>query len=153
MLVPLKTRFFDRVSPEPNSGCWLWTGNVTGGKYGGYPTLMEGGKNGGKVIYAHRLSYEFRNGPIPPGLQLDHLCRVHCCVNPDHLEPVTFVENIRRGVHSYKMAEILRARTHCPQGHPYAGHNLIVRKSGSRQCRACQNYWSWRVRQRRKANG
>ena len=50
------------------------------------------------MVYAHRALYENVNGPVPYGLQLDHLCRVPSCVNPDHLEPVTPAENCRRGV-------------------------------------------------------
>ena len=48
-------------------------------------------------VYAHRASYELAKGPIPDGMHLDHLCRVTCCINPDHLEPVTNRENARRG--------------------------------------------------------
>jgi len=55
-------------------------------------------KSGGKTVRAHRFYYERINGPIPDGLELDHLCRVHSCVNPDHLEPVTHTVNMRRGI-------------------------------------------------------
>src|SRR5262245_28915102 len=68
-----------RSEPEPNSGCLLWTGRISGQGYGGINV-------DGKPLRAHRLAYELAHGPIPPGLTLDHLCRVRTCVNPDHLE-------------------------------------------------------------------
>ncbi len=67
--------------------CWLWRGRVAPNGYG---TI---GKE-----YAHRVSYERARGPIPPGMELDHLCRVRGCVNPNHLEVVTKSENAKRGL-------------------------------------------------------
>jgi len=86
----LPDRFWDKVQAEPNTGCWLWDANTTRGGYGHF-------KVSGRMVYAHRLAYEKLVGPIPDGLSLDHLCRVPGCVNPDHLEPVTHAENVRRG--------------------------------------------------------
>lgn len=88
---PLLDRFMEKVSPEPNSGCWLWLGSEWGKGYGSF--VIERGKG----CQAHRAAYELFVGPIPEGLQLDHKCRVHICVNPDHLEPVTQRENTIRG--------------------------------------------------------
>ncbi len=77
-----------------HDGCWLWRGGTSNG-YG----LLHLSKNGRKTsVRAHRFAYEAMIGPIPKGLQLDHLCRVRSCVNPKHLEPVTNAENVRRGV-------------------------------------------------------
>lgn len=122
-------RFEAKFIPEPNSGCWLWTAATTGHGYG----LIHAG---GRLQYAHRISYEMHNGPIPPGLDIDHLCRVRCCVNPDHLEPVTRKENINRGI----VADVHRARhaltTHCPRGHQYDAENTYFNGT-SRCCRAC----------------
>jgi hypothetical protein len=82
-------RFMGRV--EKTSDCWLWTGGKTKNGYGSfYPKK-------GPSKYAHRWLYALVRGPIPEGMQLDHLCRVRHCVNPDHLEPVTMQENLRRG--------------------------------------------------------
>lgn len=83
-------RFDDKVLPEPNSGCWLWMGAISVDGYGHIRTRRGMEK-------AHRISYERSRGPIPEGKVIDHLCRVRCCVNPDHLEVVDTAENIRRG--------------------------------------------------------
>lgn len=92
--------------------------------------------------YAHRVYYEARFGPIPAGLQLDHLCRNRGCVNPDHLEPVTCRENLMRG---HTVAAANAKKTHCNAGHALAGDNLRVWK-GKRYCIVCQ-----RERQKERA--
>jgi hypothetical protein len=70
--------------------CWIWQ---LGTKDSGYGVLTRGRKRMG----AHKWYWQQVNGPVPDGLQLDHLCRIHPCVNPEHLEPVTGTENLRRG--------------------------------------------------------
>ena len=125
-------RFWKFVSPEPFSGCWLWTGCIL--------SPSKGGENGygrfgiGKAIstYAHRWAYENFRGPIPAGLDLDHLCRVRSCVNPDHLEPVTRSENVLRGKISAE-----RNQTHCKHGHEFDAANTYAQKTGLRRCRRC----------------
>lgn len=79
-----------RIIPEPNSGCWLWLGGISERGYGRVA-------HNGKQYSAHRVSYEATFGAVPDGLVIDHLCRVHGCVNPHHLEVVTQRENIFRG--------------------------------------------------------
>lgn len=83
----------DYVIPEPNSGCWLWIGPIKHTGYGRFSVRRNGGW---KTTIAHRWSYEASIAPIPLGMTIDHLCRNKCCVNPDHLEVVTAVENTRR---------------------------------------------------------
>lgn len=78
-----------RISPEPNTGCWLWSGAILRSGYGSI-TIDN------RTRMAHRHVYEMVVGKIPSGLCIDHLCRVRSCVNPDHLEPVTTAENLRR---------------------------------------------------------
>lgn len=78
--------------------CWEWSGSVI--KSTGYGQVWADGTN----HLAHRVVYELLIGPIPEGLQLDHLCRNRRCVNPEHLEPVTGKENIRRGHAARKAA-------------------------------------------------
>ncbi len=128
------TRLYRWFIPEPNSGCWLWFGS-TG--HNGYGRLWENTEN--RLRAAHRISYEFFIGPVPDGLVLDHLCRVRCCVNPAHLEPVTNEENIRRGQAGSNMS----GKTHCRQGHPYDHLNTRFKRRPNgdrfRVCRICVN--------------
>ncbi len=99
---------------------------------GGYGLAWHKGHNN----LAHRRVYELLRGPIPEGLTLDHLCRERSCVNPDHLEPVTFRENIRRG---QSPPGINSRMTHCKNGHPLSGDNIRIETSGGRRCRTCDN--------------
>jgi hypothetical protein len=98
------------LSPEPNTGCWLWLGAIN--PKTGYGTLCVGRRAKGerRTVYAHRASFELFRGPIAAGLQLDHLCGVRCCVNPDHLEPVTQTENVRRGIRRRKQCSTVAPR-------------------------------------------
>lgn len=125
---PLIERLMEKVRVDPG-GCWVWTGCTGGNGYG----HLWGGH--GRSNRAHRLSYEEHVGPIPAGLQLDHLCRNRLCVNPAHLEPVTSRENIMRGdSHVAKQA----AQTHCLRGHPLSGDNLYEKKRGPSTIRICR---------------
>ena len=134
----LSESFWARVSPEPNSGCWLWTGSWNSAGYG--RVKLAGRDN----LRAHRITYTTLVGPVPPGLELDHLCRVRCCCNPAHLEPVTHRENLIRGIGPKLTKESRAAITHCPYGHEYTvanTRNAINSRSGypNRLCRACGN--------------
>jgi hypothetical protein len=114
------------VSPEPNTGCWLWTGATHSDDYG--TTSLKG-----RQMPAHRALYELLVGPVPRELDLDHLCRVHPCVNPSHLEPVTRRENLVRGK-TFISAQV--AQTHCLRGHEFTEPNTRMYR-GQRRCRAC----------------
>lgn len=128
---PLEERFWSKVDRQPN-GCWVWNGSRTPNGYGTF-------RDGDKGHCAHRLSYQLIKGDIPTGLVLDHLCRNKACVNPDHLEPVTYSENVKRGDHTKKrMNNHNKNKTHCNKGHPLSGNNLYVSKLGRRHCKQCE---------------
>lgn len=119
--------FWRRVDKNGDGGCWLWTGAKTSNGYGYLNT------DGGRRL-AHRFSYESLVGPIPAGLQLDHLCRVRHCVNPTHLEPVTQRENVLRGE---GLSAANARKTHCSRGHEYTPENTYIYAEGRRHCRPC----------------
>lgn len=133
-----------KITINAETGCWEWTGYRFQDGYGGI-------KNGRSWRVAHRVLYELLVGRVPLGLQLDHLCRVRHCVNPQHLEPVTASENVRRGMGPTRSAERMLARTHCPAGHPYAGENLYLDPRGRRYCRTCNRAAAQAIRDRRRA--
>jgi hypothetical protein len=86
-------RLVSRYEVDLDTGCWLWTGTLTWGGYG-----QIGGR--GTNFAAHRAMWEHKRGPIPEGMVIDHLCLTRRCVNPDHLEIVTYSENnLRRFRH------------------------------------------------------
>jgi hypothetical protein len=127
---PLGERLFSKINrtDSPDSGldgCWEWT---AARDPRGYGRVHVTGKRG--MALAHRVVYEFLRGPIPSGLELDHLCRRPCCVNPDHLEPVSHRVNSLRS--SSPQAENAR-KTECKHGHPLDG----VMKNGRRYCKTC----------------
>lgn len=131
---PMEMRVRDLSVAEPNSGCWLWTGCIDKWGYG-----KIGARSGGESL-AHRASYLCFVGPIPHDLVLDHKCRTRSCVNPAHLEPVTFGENMARGEPA--------TRTHCVNGHPFSGEN--IKRSGASQQRCCRACWRIRSREYKK---
>lgn len=116
--------FWGRV--EKTDSCWLWKGPVTNG-YGALRAF-------GRSTYAHRVAWILLVGPIPPLLQIDHLCRVRNCVNPAHMEVVTGKVNTLRGNSASARNAV---KTHCPQGHTYNRKNTFVCKGGMRHCRVC----------------
>jgi hypothetical protein len=131
-LPPLIKRFQSRVEKQPN-GCWLWTGSRTSDRV--YPRFCVGKT---KYVLAHRWAYEFYVGPIADALTIDHLCRTPLCVNPEHLEPVTNVENVMRGDGACSRNA---QKTHCKRGHALAQQNVYSYRSkngrAKRQCKTC----------------
>jgi hypothetical protein len=120
------------IIPEPNSGCWIWVGAFKDKKTG------YGSVSWRKKAWAvHRLVFTLLRKRISKKLDIDHLCRNPGCCNPDHLEPVTRGENIRRGV---GVAPNNLRKTHCPQGHEYTPENTYF-WAKQRFCRACSRVY------------
>lgn len=112
---------------EKCGDCWIWTGETVKGGYGRITVR-------GVRWLAHRLAYVTWHGPIPDGYEVDHLCRTPPCVNPDHLEAVTGIENIRRS--TAPSAHALRTNE-CVNGHEYTPENTYRQTDGRRYCRQC----------------
>jgi hypothetical protein len=104
----------------------------------------------GRRLQVHALIYEANREPFPAGLELDHLCRTPACVNPDHLEPVTHAENVRRGSGP---TAVNAAKTHCKNGHELQGKNLYVTPEGTRRCYRCIKIRKYAARARCRAEG
>ena len=116
--------------------CWHWPGNRNPPGYGRVPVQ-------GYVRPAHRVIYEAARGPIEAGKELDHLCRNRACVNPDHLEPVTHAENVRRAVSGRANAETCRNDLH-----PWPASAVL--RSGKYRCFPCERAASHERYLRRK---
>lgn len=146
-------RFWAKV--DRSGECWLWTAARTNSGYGRIQL-------GGKARLAHRVVWAMTNGPIPDGLDIDHLCHnadQECrrgrgclhrrCVRPSHIEPTTTRENLVRG-HTFIALNV--GKTHCPKGHPLSGANLYARTARTnRQCRTCRRDQDRASRLRRAA--
>jgi len=123
-------RFQKFVDKESTFGCWLWTGSIDPCGYGRFGLL-------GKNRQAHRVALELRDRTIPEGLEVDHLCEVRNCVNPEHLQLVTHKDNVRL---SHKRGRGYWVKqTHCIRGHPLSGDNLYINPRGFRRiCKICR---------------
>lgn len=113
-------RFWSKV--DKAGECWLWTATINASGYGSVGI-------GQQTFLAHRVSYEWERGPIPGGMEVDHLCSVRACVRPDHLEVVTQAQNKRRAADRI---------THCKRGHPFTPENIYTSPAGYRTCRTCK---------------
>ncbi len=142
MVAERRTAFARRYQVNATTGCWEWKRGLNHGGYGSYTI-------DGKTRNAHRVSYEMFRGEIPPGLDLDHLCRNRRCVNPDHLEAVTRSVNLKRGKSGHHVRARQLAKTECPKGHPYNDVNTYTDPRGHRMCKPCarQATRNWRARQ------
>lgn len=125
----LAESFWENVHANPETGCWEWEGcrDTTGyGRYWFTDLRVQ--------RPAHRVAYEYLVDLVPAELHVDHLCRVRNCVNPDHLDPVTPSENVRRGERSRRF----ELQTHCVNGHELSGDNLYLDAKKYRHCRICR---------------
>lgn len=121
-------RFFEKIEISTTrfyngTACWEWTGSKTNG----YGQFRPDGRRGAKRSSPHQYAYEAFIGPIPEGMEPDHLCQNRSCGNPLHLEAVTHEENMRR---------VSKRRTHCKQGHELTEENTSY-AGGLRRCKQC----------------
>lgn len=123
-------RFYLRVNKTES--CWLWTGSTRPGGYGLWH--FDGKSRGAHVVSLLLLGIE-----VPKGMNVDHICRVRNCVNPDHLRVVTPRENVV--VYGTGITAVHARKTHCSRGHPLIVENLCASRwieRGERMCKICR---------------
>lgn len=135
----LRERLLKRINRDgpisahaPELGnCWIWLGSKTAAGYG---QIIVSGRRRGPKAYVHRLMFEMFKGPIPDGMEVDHLCRNTSCVRPKHLEAVTHRENMLRAPDAASAVHArLEACSVCGGDFDFTDHK------GARGCRACKN--------------
>jgi hypothetical protein len=127
-IIPADVRFWAKVDKRGPGECWNWTAGLTAQGYGGFHPAKH------ETELAHRWSYRAASGSLEPGLVIDHLCRNRTCVNPEHLEQVENLENLRRGA-GYALANGMRSA--CINGHEYTSDNTYIDPAGGARCRRC----------------
>jgi hypothetical protein len=137
---------FSRYAAEDRDGHWMWSGPTNGRDVCDYGRLFMGDKAIPRYMQAHRWAYQFFIGPVPDGLELDHLCEITLCVNPWHLDPVPHAINVKRGnrwpgpsggrkAGSSTLEEREALRPDCPS----CGTLYVTYANGKRRCPSCYN--------------
>lgn len=153
----VEERFLDFVSPEPNSGCWLWGGSCD---RKGYGQLRLAQRGPGSLQYATHISLQIVGRPVPNGLSACHTCDNPGCVNPDHLFIGTHKENmadcVAKGRSSKPPIAVKgqgRLTDRCRKGHPLTADDIYQIPKGGQSCRQCRRDAKIAMRQRFKAAG
>lgn len=133
----IKNLFWTKV--HKTKSCWFY---MDGLNHNGYGQFWTGTNN----VRAHRFSYEILIGPIPKGMQLDHICRNRNCVNPKHLEVVTQKENVLRGI---GLTAINSRKKFCIRGHPLTPENTYNSRK-QRTCKKCRIVSVMRYKKKRQ---
>lgn len=130
-------KFIERTRRDEN-GCLIWTATINSAGYGNFKV--------GKISSAHRFAYEYFIGPIPDGLDIDHLCRNRACCDPLHLEAVPRRINLARG----QMPNMVTHRTRrCKRGHEFGDDDYYASKGAARRtCRICHKAAAKKWRER-----
>lgn len=134
-------RFNAKVAHVGEGDCWPWQGAIRGDGYGAFHLH-------GSLFIAHRIAVRVAGYSVPTKAVIDHICRNRLCVNPAHLRTVDRFTNVHEN--SEALAHLNSVKTHCPKGHPYSGGNLVIRRSGVRRCRECENAYQRALRAKRR---
>ena len=136
----LLRRFWSKVDRGGSKECWNWTAGLT---YHGYGIFYTATWTSKRTVPAHRLSYAFCHGPVPPDIAIHHLCGNRKCVNPAHLQAVPRKQHSQKALAKATIvaAQLNRSRSRsracCIHGHPWTPENTYTRPDGSRICREC----------------